>query len=637
MDAEQAVLGAILLDGEVTNRVSAILSPDDFYHEAHREIFRAVLNLHDRGDAVDLVTVIDELRRAGTLDRIGGAAYVASLADLVPTTANVEYYARIVEEKALLRTLIRVAARIAEMGYEESDSAMRLVDQAEQMIIELGSRRAPGVFMALKDILMQTWERIEKVYEQGRITGIPTGFIDLDRILSGFQPSDLIILAARPSMGKTSLALSIAHQVASQQRLPVGIFSLEMSKEQLVQRLLCAEAMVDQYRLRTGLLREEDWERLTEAAATLARLPIYIDDTAACSVREMRAKARRLKAEVGLGLIIVDYLQLMQPNRRAENRQQEIAQISRALKGLAKELDVPVLALSQLSRAVEQRQDKRPQMADLRESGCLAGDTLVQLSGGQRLPIQEIVRQGLPVQVMALNEKTWKLEPAQIRKAWCTGTRQVFLLRTRLGREVRATANHRFRTLEGWKRLDELKPGEHIAVPRPWKNLCARGATLTPTEADHLGHLIGDGCTLARHAVQSTTNDRGLADVVVELADQFETLVRLGQSDVCWDQVVSIEAGDVEDVYDLEVPGHHNFVAGDIVVHNSLEQDADVVMFIYRDEYYRPDTEKRGVAEIIVAKQRNGPVGVVEMGFLKEFTRFVNLARETEMDAPLGD
>ena len=592
MDAEQAVLGAILLDGEVVARVGSILTPDDFYHEAHREIFRAALSLHDRGAAVDLVTITDELRRAGTLDRIGGAAYVASLADLVPTTANVEYSARIVEEKALLRTLIRVAARIAEMGYEESDSAMRLVDQAEQMIIELGARRAPGVFMALKDILMQTWERIEKIYEQGRITGIPSGFVDLDRILSGFQPSDLIILASRPSMGKTSLALSIAHQVASQQGLPVGIFSLEMSKEQLVQRLLCAEAMVDQYRLRTGLLREEDWERLTEAAGTLARLPIYIDDTAACSVREMRAKARRLKAEAGLGLLIVDYLQLMQPNRRAENRQQEIAQISRALKGLAKELDVPVLALSQLSRAVEQRQDKRPQMADLRASGCLAGDTLVQLSDGRRLPIKEIVRQGLPVEVMALNEETWKLEPAQIRKGWCTGTKQLFLLRTRLGREVRATANHRFRTVEGWKRLDRLHPGDHIAA-----------GTIQFGEP-------GRPC---------------------------DGPVSSGRCDLSWDRVMSIEPAGVEDVYDLEVPGHHSFVAGDIVVHNSLEQDADVVMFIYRDEYYRPETEKRGIAEIIVAKQRNGPVGVVEMGFLKEFTRFVSLAREAEIEAPTGE
>lgn len=590
------MLGAVLLDGEVLNRIGSVLTAEDFYHEGHREIFRAALRLHDRGEVVDLVTVVEELRRAGTLDRIGGAAYVASLADLVPTTANVEYYARIVEEKALLRTLIRVAGRIAEMGYEESESAQRLVDQAEQMILELGSRRAPGVFAALKDILLQTWARLEEIYEHGRITGIPTGFIDLDRVLSGFQPADLIILAARPSMGKTSLALSIAHQIASHQGLPVGIFSLEMSKEQLVQRLLCAEAMVDQYRLRTGLLREEDWERLTEAAGSLARLPIYIDDTASCSVREMRAKARRLQAEAGLGLVIIDYLQLMQAGRRAENRQQEIAQISRALKGLAKELNVPVLALSQLSRAVEQRQDKRPQLADLRESGCLAGDTLVQLSDGRRLPIKEIVRQGLPVEVMALNEETWKLEPAQIRKGWCTGTKQLFLLRTRLGREVRATANHRFRTVEGWKRLDELKPQEYIVVPRSWENLCTRGATLTTAEA-----------------------------------------ALLSQSDVCWDRVMSIEPAGVEDVYDLEVPGHHSFVAGDIVVHNSLEQDADVVMFIYRDEYYRPDTDKRGIAEIIIAKQRNGPVGVVEMGFLKEFTRFVNLARENDAGASFAD
>ncbi len=429
LDAEQAVLGALLMDPEAVHRVVTFLRPDDFYHPGHSTIYQAILQLIDEGKPVDLLTVTEHLRLEGALERIGGAAYVASLLDVVPTSANVEYYARIVEEKALLRTLIRVSSRITEMGYESSEEPERLLEQAEQMILELSAGRETTAFASLKDILMKTWARIEEIYSnKGKVSGIPTGFIDLDNKITGLQPSDLIILAARPSMGKTALALSIAYQVALKQRIPVAVFSLEMSREQLVQRLLCAEARVDQYRLRTGNLREEDWERLTDAAAILNEVPIFIDDTAACTVREMRAKAKRLQAEKGLGLLVIDYLQLMQSNRRVESRHLEIAHISRSLKGLAKELNVPVLALSQLSRAVEQRPNKRPQMSDLRESG-------------------------------------------------------------------------------------------------------------------------------------------------------------------------------------------------------SLEQDADLVLFIYRDEYYNADSEQKGIAEIIVAKHRNGPTGTVELGFLKEFTRFVNLRR----------
>lgn len=429
IDAEQAILGALLLDPEAVHTLPASLRPDDFYHHGHRLIFEAVLQLVDQGRPVDLVTVTDELRRQESLAKAGGAAYVASLVDVVPTAANTEQYAQMVEEKALLRTLIMAAMRIAEMGYEGGENPARLLEQAEQIILDVGARRTAGGFASLKEILLIVWELIERAYaNKGSISGLPTGFVDLDRISCGLQPSDLIILAARPSMGKTSLALSIAHQVAVKQNVPVAVFSLEMSKEQLVQRLLCAEARVDQYRLRTGNLREEDWERLSDAMAVLSEIPLFIEDTVVGSVREMRVKAKRLQAEKGLGLVVIDYIQLMQSGKRVENRQQEISQISRGLKGLAKELNVPVLALSQLSRAVESRQDKKPQMSDLRESG-------------------------------------------------------------------------------------------------------------------------------------------------------------------------------------------------------SLEQDADVVMFIYRDEYYNPESDKKGVAEIIIAKQRNGPVGSLELGFLKEFTRFVNLAK----------
>jgi replicative DNA helicase len=432
IDAEQAVLGALFLEPEAIYRVLDIIRPEDFYQHGHRLVYEAAVALQDEGEPIDLLTVTDRLRRDGVLEKIGGAAYVASLVELVPTASNVEYYARLIEEKALLRTLIVVASRISELGYDEREAAERLVDQAEQMILELGSRRGTASFMPLKDILASVLEKIEQTYQnKGRISGVATGLTDLDRICSGLQASDLVILAARPSMGKTALALNVAHHVAAKQNLPVAVFSLEMGKEQLVNRLLCAEARVDQYRLRTGDLRDEDWERLTEAASGLQDVPLFIDDMGGASLRDIRARAKRMQAERGLALVVIDYVQLMQPNRRAENRQQEISQISRGLKELAKDLEVPVLALSQLSRAVEQRQDKRPQMSDLRESG-------------------------------------------------------------------------------------------------------------------------------------------------------------------------------------------------------SLEQDADVVMFIYRDEYYRPDTDRKGIAEIIVAKQRNGPTGKVELGFFKEAPRFVNLMREPD-------
>ncbi len=344
---------------------------------------------------------------------------------MVPTAANIDYYARIVGEKSLLRTLIQLSTRIASMGYEEGEEPEKLIAEAERMIMELGSRRTTEAFYSIKSILLDTFAYLESLYNnQGDITGVPTSFGDLDKLCCGLQPSDLIILAGRPSMGKTSLGLCIAYSAALKHNIPIAVFSLEMSREQLVQRILCAEAKVDQHRLRTGALDEQDWENLHETAGRLANTPIYIDDTPAITVRQLRAKARQLKTEKGLGLIMIDYLQLMQGSRRSENRQQEISEISRSLKGLAKELDIPVLALSQLSRAVEQRPNKRPVMSDLRESG-------------------------------------------------------------------------------------------------------------------------------------------------------------------------------------------------------SLEQDADLVMFIYRDEYYNPDSEKKGTAEIIISKHRNGPVGVVTLGFLKEYTKFV--------------
>lgn len=434
IDAEQSVLGAILLDREAVYAAMKLLRPEDFYRESHRLIYESMLELNESGNPVDLITLSEHLRQTGSLEKAGGVAYLASLAEMVPTAANIDYYSRIVEQKALLRTLIQLSTRIAGMGYEEGEEPEKLIAEAERMITELGGRRAATAFFAIRDILLDTFAHLEFLYHnRGDTTGVSTSFSDLDRLCSGLQPSDLIILAGRPGMGKTALGLCIGYSAAQKYDIPVAVYSLEMSKEQLVQRILCAEAKVDQHRLRTGNLTEEDWQKLHETKNRLANIPIFIDDTPGITVRQVRAKARQLQAEKGLGLIVIDYLQLMQGSRRAENRQQEISEISRSLKGLAKELNVPVLALAQLSRAVEQRDKKRPIMSDLRESG-------------------------------------------------------------------------------------------------------------------------------------------------------------------------------------------------------SLEQDADLIMFIYRDEYYNRDSEKKGIAEIIVAKHRNGPTGVVELGFWKEYTKFFHLEKHLEQE-----
>ena len=427
LEAEQSVLGALMLDVQRASSVFEILQPEDFYRESHKILFLTIRDIYERGDPVDLVTVAEELNRSGRLESVGGIAVISELASVVPSAVNAEHYAKIVAEKSLLRQLIKMAGYIEEKGYEAGEDAAVLLEEAERLILEISQKKVKDGFVSIKTVLLKTFDKIEYLYSnKGNLTGVPTHFKELDRITSGLQPSDLIIIAARPSMGKTAFVLNIAQNAAVKSNVPVAFFSLEMSKEQLVQRMLCSEAMVDQQRVRTGELLDSDWPKLAQAVGPLAEAPIYIDDTVGISLAELRSKARRLKMERGLGLIIIDYLQLMTLGKRAESRQQEVAQISRGLKGVARELAVPVVALSQLNRGVEQRQDKRPIMSDLFESGA-------------------------------------------------------------------------------------------------------------------------------------------------------------------------------------------------------IEADADVISFIYRDEYYHPDSDKKGIAEIIIAKHRNGPVGTVELGYLKEFTKFVNL------------
>src|SRR5215211_5032486 len=411
LDAEESVLGAMMLAPGAVGAVSEILDAADFYRESHAKIFRTALALYAKGEPVDAITVVDELEAAG------GRTRVHELAALVPATANAGHYARIVRETATLRGLIRVGSEIAQLGWERPGETDDLVDRAEQVLFDLSQSRVSGEFAHIEELLKESFERITALYEAGaELTGTPSGFRDIDRLTSGFQPGNLIIVAARPSMGKSALALCMAANVALKHEIPVALFTLEMSKTEVTQRLMCSEAKVESQRLRTGRLEAADWPRLTAACDKLAKAPIYVDDTGSVTMMEVRSKTRRLKSRhPELGLVIVDYLQLMTSGTNPENRVQEVSQISRQLKVLARDLDVPIIALSQLSRAVEQRGDKRPILSDLRESGF---------------------------RVLSIDTETWRLEPRPVTRAFATGRKPVFRLTTKLGRTIRATSNH---------------------------------------------------------------------------------------------------------------------------------------------------------------------------------------------------
>jgi replicative DNA helicase len=376
LEAESSVLGGILLENEAINRVLEVLTPEDFYRESHRRIFRAMIEICDRSEPVDLITLSDFLKVKGDLEVVGGSAYLASLASAIPTSANIHFYARIVREKAIRRYLISAATEIATRGYEDQENVDEFLDEAEKVIFDISEKRVRGSFVMIGEMIRDSIKMVERLYERKEmVTGVPSGFKDLDKLTAGFQPSDLIVIAGRPSMGKTALCLNIATHAAFGGH-GVAVFSLEMAKEQLVLRMLCSEARIDHSKVRSGYLADREFPALVMAAGRLAETPIYIDDTPAISVLELRAKARRLvrDRDKKIGLIIVDYLQLMRGSGRAPNREQEISEISRSMKALAKELNIPVIAVSQLNRRVEDRGDKRPMMADLRESGAIEQD-----------------------------------------------------------------------------------------------------------------------------------------------------------------------------------------------------------------------------------------------------------------------
>lgn len=375
LEAEMSVLGSMLIEEDAISRAVEILNDSHFYKQAHRKIFSAIINLYENDQAVDLITLTERLKKDGTLEEIGGASYLATLTNVVPTAANVAYYAGIVKEKALLRSLIQASTQIVTESYDATKDVDSLLDKAESLIFEITQREVGGGFAMVKDVVKGAIETIDKLYQKKEyVTGVATGFREFDIKTAGLQASDLIIVAGRPSMGKSSFVTCVAEHAAIVDKHMVAVFSLEMSKEQLVQRMLCSRARVDAHKVRTGYLSQSDWPKLTNAAGKLSEAPIFIDDTPAISVLELRAKARRLKAHHDIKLIIVDYLQLMQGPAKAENRQQQISEISRSLKALARELEVPIVAVSQLSRAVEARTDHRPQLSDLRESGAIEQD-----------------------------------------------------------------------------------------------------------------------------------------------------------------------------------------------------------------------------------------------------------------------
>lgn len=861
LEAEVSVLGAALQSPNAASEALETLTAEDFYRAAHRAVFEAILDLNHRGQPIDEVTVLDWLRSHQRLDEVGGPTALLDLTAAVPTAANAAYYAAIVRDKALLRRLIDAGTDVVKLAYESPGDARDTVDMAESLVFAVAETGSSTEVQALRDLLNPAFEVIEQRSERSsEVTGLATGFDDLDRLTAGLQNQNLIIIAARPAMGKSSLTLNIAHYVTAKLHEPVAVFNLEMSKNEIVERLLSAQAGIPSQKLRTGQLDDADWRRLSDALGTLAEAPLYIDDTPNLTVMEIRAKCRRLKQRQGLKLVIVDYLQLMTSHKSgSDNRQQEVAEISRGLKMLAKELDVPVIALSQLSRQPESRTDKRPMLADLRESGCLTRESrLFRADTGLPITFGQLLDEGHDdVEVWACDERG-RLVPGRVTNVFPSGTKPTFRVTLRSGRVVEATANHPFMTVEGWSPLGELEVGSRVAgarrLPEP-----SRPQAMDPDELVLLAHLIGEGTIVARQPVHYTSADPDNLDVVEkaawnrfgitarrdadgrsavttqlhlpapfhlthgrrnpiagwldglglwdhrswekfvptpvfglgddqlrlflhhlwatdgciwqrkpegrgprariyyatasrQLADDVqmlllrlgirsrikaipsdkgrtshhvivtgtanqarflelvgshgkrghgaealaaelrevsgnpnvdtipkqawqivrERLVELGWSqrefalrrggsyggtalfktsigrermaaiadllespdlevlatdDRFWDEIVSIEPLGDRDVFDATVDGLHNFVCEGLILHNSIEQDADIVGFIYRDDVYNDESEDRGIAELIIAKHRNGANGVVRLAFLNHLTKFANLAR----------
>ena len=632
LEAEMAVLGSILVDREMMATVSEILSPADFYAHVHETIFAALSQLYERGEPLDKITVAEELRRRDLLDKVGGIAYLSSLMDTVPTAASAEYYAQIVGEKAALRGLIHAGTQITRIGFENEEDVEGALDRSEQIVYEVGKRQRHGDFNPIYKLLKGTFEQIDRLYHShGDRTGVTSGFRDIDEYTAGFQPGNFIILAARPAMGKTSMALTMAAAAAKDVQKPVAIFSLEMTNEELVSRLLCGEARINAQHLRRGNIKDHEWQKISDGMSVLSQVPIFIDDSGSISVTEIRSRCRRLQSSEGLSCVFIDYLQLVRPGNmsRNQNRNDELSEICRVLKATAKDLQVPIVALAQLNRGVESRNDKRPMLSDLRD--CLAAESLVtNADTAERTPISAIVQQNLRFNVWALDERL-HLVKRPITDAWQVGRKPVYRVTTQSGRTIRCTDGHRFLTVGGWSQLRDMVAGSAIAVPRIQPEVQRSPAlTVGTLEEAALAAELGEREFSLRP--RTKPERAGAAERVDD-----EILETLAFSDVVWDPIASVEPMGSEPVYDLTVGDLHNFCVDDFVTHNSgaIEQEADMVSFLYREAYYNPENAPEpDLTEFIIAKQRNGPTGTVKLRFLKEYTLFVPYGDSSHYSSP---
>ncbi|WP_006786828.1 replicative DNA helicase [Thiorhodospira sibirica] len=583
MEAEQAVLGGLMLENSAWDTIADRVSEVDFYRYDHRLIFRAITELASRNTPFDAITLSEYLEKCNLLEDAGGLPYLGRLAHDVPSAANIGAYADIVRDRSVLRQLIDAGSQIAESAFNPKGRDTRsLLDEAERLVFAIAEKgtRANQGFRSMRTLLNSTIAEVEMLHERDDpITGLSTGYYELDTLTSGLQGGDLVIVAGRPSMGKTTFAMNIAEFAALNKQVAVAIFSMEMPAEQLVLRMISSLGRIQLQGLRTGKLEEEDWPRLTSIVSLLSEAPIFIDDSPALSPTEVRARTRRLvREQKSIGLVVIDYLQLMQLPGNKENRATEIAEISRSLKALAKEMRVPVIALSQLNRSLEQRPNKRPVMSDLRE--CVSGDTPVVLADGQRVPIASLV--GQSPWVLARNPQG-VIEAALAQSIWPVGVRAVLRLDFASGRQLRCTPEHRVLTPHGFVEVQHLRPGEGVAL----------------------------------------VDESGLGQIIQGRSSEPAQAVR-------WDALVSQAADGVAEVFDICVPGHACWLADGLISHNSggIEQDADVIAFVYRDEVYDKDSADKGVAEIIIGKQRNGPIGTVRLSFVGHFARFDNYIPE---------
>jgi len=522
--AEQCVLGGMLLSKDAISDVIEVIRPADHYRPAHQLIHEAVLDLYGRGEPADAITVANELTRRGEIARIGGAPYLHTLIASVPTAANAGYYARIVRERAILRRLVEAGTRIVQFGYAGDADADELVDRAQAEVYAVTDRRASEDYQSLSEIMPGALDEIEAIGSRGGVlTGVPTGFSDLDALTNGLHPGQMIVIAARPAIGKSTLALDFARAAAIKHSMPTVLFSLEMGRNEITMRLLSAESRVPLSTMRTGQMNDDDWARLARRMSEVADAPLYIDDSPNMSMMEIRAKCRRLKQRNDLKFVIIDYLQLMSSPKRVENRQQEVSEMSRSLKLLAKELDVPVIALSQLNRGPEQRTDKRPLLSDLRESGCMTEDTaLLRADTGVPVTFGELMRDGCEGVLLWSVDDQHRLVAAPVTNVFASGTKEVYRLRLVSGREVKASANHPFLTFSGWTALGDLCPGERLAIPRHIPAPINAGLGWSEYRLGLLAHLIGDGCVVRKQPVHYTSNDEeNLAFVEAAAAAEF--------------------------------------------------------------------------------------------------------------------